>query len=152
MPDRIDIREGFAASRREKRDIPQLRILIVDPDSDFQEKLKGEFAGINPHLEVSESLEEAKKKLQKAKEKNTPFNIVFAEQNLPDGKGFDLSRAVLEGEGMGGSYVILMSSKPETLPPLEELARFGTLPFNKNGDMREAVQGAMGAYLLRKRT
>ena len=142
--------EEAPGSRNQFEDCWQLdsvQILVVDPSPTWQEIIGGHLQSLGAHVEKAINASEAQRAAELAAEADQPFQLVVAEQRLPDGSAAELARWTREAPGL--PYLPVISLAPWFKEPdparLAEVGLVGcvTKPVAQV-DLKNAVLHALG--------
>jgi DNA-binding response OmpR family regulator len=99
---------------------PEKRILIIDDEIDLCLLLKEYFQRKNYEVSVSHTLKEGRQMLE-----DTRPDILFLDNNLPDGVGWNLAPAI--ATDYPSSYIVLISAFHPSLPDMPTNAKYRTI-------------------------
>ena len=94
-----------------------MKILIIDDEQDLCILLKDYFDRKNYHVFISNSLADGKQQLV-----NIRPEVLFLDNNLPDGVGWD--SAVEIASAFPGTFIVLISAFHPQIPHMPHAARF----------------------------
>jgi two-component system sensor histidine kinase/response regulator len=91
------------------RGLAGMRVLVVDDNATSRDVLQQQLRRLQMNCTVAEDAATALRRLSAAARAGVPFALALLDQNMPDGDGYELARAIRAQRTLGDTRLVLLS-------------------------------------------